>query len=355
MNLSEQLIAWYRLNHRDLPWRNTQDPYAIWLSETILQQTRVAQGISYYFRFLDRFPDIFSLANASEEEVLSIWQGLGYYARGRNLHSAARDIVARFGGKFPASYEELLSLKGIGAYTAAAIASFAFHLDHPVVDGNVIRVITRLFQIEADIKKATTRKQIDTLVEKLLPRGQAYFFNQAIMELGALVCTPQNPQCGQCPVQTQCMARKSGIQQKLPFKEKAPEKKRRFLNYIIIRVKNEVLLRKREAGIWKGLFEPILLEADKPFSHWTEFENELTKAGHSRLHVREILAISGPFQQNLTHQQLWISVAEIVMDKKPSFSGNWITDENWETTPKPVFFSKFYRQKQGETLPLMFN
>lgn len=354
MNLSEQLIAWYKLNYRDLPWRNTQDPYAIWLSETILQQTRVAQGLSYYFRFLDRFPDIHSLANALEEEVLSLWQGLGYYARGRNLHATAKEIVARFDGRFPANYDQLLSLKGIGAYTAAAIASFAFHLDHAVVDGNVIRVISRLFQIEDDIKKATTRKQIDILVEKLLPKGQAYFFNQAIMELGALVCTPKNPDCSACPVQVYCQAYKTGSQIRLPVKGKAAEKKRRYLNYLIIKVGDEILLRRRVEGIWKGLFEPILFEEDAPFIHWPDYAERLSNLGISLDAVLPEVRLSGPFQQNLTHQQLWISVAEIRLSSRSELDGQWVREAHLEATPKPVFFSKFFRQKMGEPLPLMF-
>jgi len=193
MNFSKSLIQWYLQNKRDLPWRNTIDPYFIWLSEIMLQQTRVAQGLPYFLRFTEAFPTVFDLAKADEEQVLKLWQGLGYYSRARNLHKTAQQVAFEFNGKFPANYAELLKLKGIGEYTAAAIASFAYNESVPVVDGNVYRVLSRYFEVETDIASSGAKKEFTQLAAELLPAGEANLFNQAIMEFGALQCVPKNP------------------------------------------------------------------------------------------------------------------------------------------------------------------
>ncbi len=206
MNLSDQLISWYQVHKRDLPWRNISDPYRIWISEIILQQTRVNQGLDYYLRFVERFPDVETLAAAEEDEVLKYWQGLGYYSRARNLHHAARQIMQDFGGVFPTTYSEVMQLKGVGAYTAAAVCSFAFNLPYAVVDGNVYRVLSRLFAIETSIDSHSGKKEFDTLAQQLMENSVPSLHNQAIMEFGALQCVPVSPDCSVCPLRVYCKA-----------------------------------------------------------------------------------------------------------------------------------------------------
>ncbi len=265
MKFSNSLIQWYLQNKRDLPWRNNSNPYTIWLSEIILQQTRVAQGLPYFLRFTNAFPDVFVLANATEEEVLKLWQGLGYYSRARNLHQTAKKIAFEFNGKFPKSYIELLKLKGIGEYTAAAIASFAYNEDVPVVDGNVFRVLARYFDIDTDIASSAAKKEFTQLAKELLPTGKANIFNQAIMEFGALQCVPKNPDCGNCIFNTSCLALKNKKVSQLPVKLKKLKVKHRFFNYLVFSDStNKTIVRKRtEKGIWHNLYEFPLLETEK--------------------------------------------------------------------------------------------
>lgn len=206
MIITSVLIKWYHKNKRHLPWRDTQNPYLIWISEVILQQTRVIQGLDYYLRFIRKLPDIQSLATVSEDEVLKLWQGLGYYTRARNLHAAAKNIVHYFNGKFPDNYTDILKLKGIGKYTAAAVASFAFNEPVPVVDGNVCRVLSRLYAINYPADSAEGQKLIYSLAEKIIDKKNPGIFNQAIMEFGALQCVPQNPDCSKCPLNKKCLA-----------------------------------------------------------------------------------------------------------------------------------------------------
>ena len=265
MKFSNSLIQWYLQNKRDLPWRNNSNPYTIWLSEIILQQTRVAQGLPYFLRFTNAFPDVFDLANATEEEVLKLWQGLGYYSRARNLHQTAKKIAFEFNGKFPKTYIELLKLKGIGEYTAAAIASFAYNEDVPVVDGNVFRVLARYFDIDTDIASSAAKKEFTQLAKELLPTGKANIFNQAIMEFGALQCIPKNPDCGNCIFNTSCLALKNKKVSQLPVKLKKLKVRHRFFNYLVFSDStNKTIVRKRtEKGIWHNLYEFPLLETEK--------------------------------------------------------------------------------------------
>ncbi len=206
MNFSNKLVSWYQNNKRDLPWRNTVDPYHIWLSEIILQQTRVLQGTPYYLSFLKAFPTIEDLANASEDKVLKMWQGLGYYSRARNLHFTAKDIVNNFGGEFPKDYKKVLKLRGVGVYTAAAITSFAFDMPYAVVDGNVIRVLSRVFGVSTTFDTSAGKKQFQLLAQELLIEKDAAIYNQAIMEFGAMQCKPKSPDCSSCPMQDFCVA-----------------------------------------------------------------------------------------------------------------------------------------------------
>ena len=264
MKFSNSLIQWYLQNKRDLPWRNNINPYTIWLSEIMLQQTRVAQGLPYFLRFTEAFPTVFDLAKANEEEVLKLWQGLGYYSRARNLHQTAKQIAFEFNGEFPKTYHELLKLKGVGEYTAAAIASFAYNENVPVVDGNVFRVLARYFDIETDIASSGAKKEFTQLAHELLPKGKANIFNQAIMEFGALQCVPKNPDCGNCISNDSCLALKNKKVAQLPVKSKKLKVTQRFFNYLVFSDStNKTIIRKRtEKGIWHNLYEFPLIETE---------------------------------------------------------------------------------------------
>lgn len=255
------LLKWFRDNGRELPWRETHDPYAIWLSEIILQQTQVKQGWSYWERFMRRWPTVESLAAASEDDVLREWQGLGYYSRARNLHFAAKQIVAM--GKFPQTLDEIKSLKGVGDYTAAAIGSIAFGLPAAVVDGNVYRVLSRYFGVETPINTTEGKKTFTALAQSLLPVKEASAYNQALMDFGAIQCTPQSPQCVTCPLQESCVALRENRVGMLPVKQKTLKVKERHLSYVYIRCKGQVAIHRRGAGdIWQGLYEPYLVGED---------------------------------------------------------------------------------------------
>lgn len=266
-SICDILMNWYECNKRDLPWRDTQDPYKIWISEIILQQTRVSQGYNYFLRFLERFPNINTLAEADEDEVLKYWQGLGYYSRARNLHKAAKKLQTDFPGSFPKKHDEILKLPGIGKYTAAAISSFAFNDAYAVVDGNVYRVLARLFGIETAIDSSKGQKEFSLLAQKLLDKKQAGLHNQAIMEFGALQCTPTSPDCNICPLIEFCEAFKQKKVAILPKKEKNVKTKKRYFNYLHITFDDSTFLTKREGkDIWQGLYEFPLIESSSTFN-----------------------------------------------------------------------------------------
>lgn len=264
MIFSNSLIQWYLNNKRDLPWRDTQNPYLIWLSEIMLQQTRVAQGLPYYVAFTNAFPTVFDLANASEEQVLKLWQGLGYYSRARNLHKTAQFVASELNGEFPDNNKDLLKLKGIGDYTAAAIASFAFNEVVPVVDGNVFRVLSRYFDIETDISLATAKKEFAALAFELMPKNDPANFNQAIMEFGALQCVPKNPNCETCVFNSSCAALQKKKVQLLPFKSKKIKVSYRFFNYLVFEDEdiNTIIQKRNQKGIWHNLYEFPLIETE---------------------------------------------------------------------------------------------
>ena len=263
--IQRQLLPWYRTAHRPLPWRATTDPYAVWLSEVILQQTRVDQGLAYYQRFLQRWPRVQDLAGASEEQVLKQWQGLGYYSRARNLLAAARQVMHDHGGRFPDTYAGLRQLKGVGDYTASAVASICFNRAEAVVDGNVYRVLARCFGISTPIDSAQGRKQFKALATSLLHPGHPGDHNQAVMELGATVCKPRNALCDQCPLQAGCAAFNTGRTGELPIKAGKAKTRDRFFNYLHIPVNEQLYTQKRGAGdIWQGLFELPLIESERP-------------------------------------------------------------------------------------------
>ena len=255
-SFSDTLLQWYDTYGRDLPWRRTRDPYAIWLSEIILQQTRIAQGLAYWERFMERFPDVQSLAAASEDEVLRLWEGLGYYSRGRNLLTAARQIVQR--GSFPDTFEEIRALKGVGDYTAAAIGSIAFGLPVAVVDGNVYRVLSRFYGIETPVGSPAAKKEFTALAQSLLPADRPGDFNQGMMDFGAIQCTPTSPDCLTCPLNNSCIALSQNKVTSLPVKKAGTAIKTRNLTYLYLRCNGRTAIRRRGAGdIWQGLYEPL--------------------------------------------------------------------------------------------------
>lgn len=259
-DFSRTIIEWYGVNKRELPWRESADPYRIWISEIILQQTRVAQGYDYFVRFVGRFPDVKALAEAEEDEVMKFWQGLGYYSRARNLHAAARSM----GGVFPKTYAEVLALKGVGEYTAAAVCSFAYGMPYAVVDGNVYRVLSRYFGIETPIDSTEGKKLFAALAQEMLDRGRPADYNQGIMDFGAMQCTPQSPDCSCCPLAEGCVALRKGMVAKLPVKQHRTKTTNRFFNYIYVRAGACTFINKRTGeDIWKNLFELPMIETER--------------------------------------------------------------------------------------------
>lgn len=279
-NLGSTLIEWYLGVKRELPWRDISDPYHIWISEIILQQTRVAQGVDYYLRFVERFPDIHSLACASEDDVLKYWQGLGYYSRARNLHAAARYIEEYCQGNFPDTYKDIRALKGVGDYTAAAICSFAYHMPYATVDGNVYRVLSRLFDVDLPIDSNDGKKYYATLAQDILSQEDPATHNQAIMEFGAMLCTPKNPTCETCPLQVQCLSYGHKTVLQRPVKVQKTAVKNRYFNYFRIRFGENIFLNKRTGNdIWKNLYEfPLIETAEK-----SEFDDLSRTADFRRL------------------------------------------------------------------------
>lgn len=303
MDFIKEVISWYSENKRDLPWRNTRDPYVIWLSEIILQQTRVDQGLPYFLRFLERFPTIADFASAPEDEVLRLWQGLGYYSRARNMHKTAQIVIQEYAGRFPSTYNELIRLKGIGDYTAAAIASFASNEPKAVVDGNVFRLLSRYFGIEEVINSNKGKKTFTTLANTLIDKACPGLSNQAIMEFGALQCKPQSPDCSACPLHLTCFAYSHQKIDQLPVKLKRTATRNRYFNYVVACHESRLLFNKRTGNdIWQNLHEFPLFETAVPISSLELIgDKDFTDLfGH---HV-EIIAEYGPFHHALSHQRL---------------------------------------------------
>ncbi len=308
----DQLMAWFARNHRPLPWKGEKDPYLVWLSEVILQQTRVEQGLPYFERFRQRYPTVQQLAEAPEDEVMKLWEGLGYYSRARNLHAAARHIARKLGGRFPDTYEGIRQLKGVGPYTAAAIASFAFGLPYAVLDGNVFRVLSRFFGIETPVDTTSGRKAFAELAQELLDTTRPGPYNQAIMDFGATQCTPRPPACSSCPLHNACIAYREEKVNALPAKSKKAPKRERFFHYLVVRHQGKALLNKRtEKGIWQNLYEFPLLE----LPHYSRKEADIRNSElWRRLFDGQeaiILRISRPYQQLLTHQKILASFWEV--------------------------------------------
>lgn len=349
MHFSNEIISWYHKNKRDLPWRNTKDPYKIWLSEIILQQTRVDQGLSYYLSFIQHFPTVQKLACANEEKVLKLWQGLGYYSRARNLHYTAKQIHSKHNGIFPNSYEEIIKLKGVGEYTAAAIASFCYSLPHPVIDGNVYRVLSRVFGIKTPIDTTPGKKEFKSLAEQLLDVKSPSDYNQAIMEFGAIQCTPKKPNCSICPIKGMCLAHSQNLIKELPVKAKKTKQKNRFFNYLVIKtVGDHVFLNKREkSDIWKSLYEFPMIETGANISfekltessEWNNFfpssinpEIKITGTNHTATHI-------------LSHQKIHARFIEINLD---SYQNKLLVDvpiKKISQYPVPKLLENYILQK----------
>lgn len=343
MDFTNLLIKWYLQNKRDLPWRNTTNPYPIWLSEIILQQTRVAQGMPYFYAFLESFPTVKELAIADEQQVLKLWQGLGYYSRARNLHQTAQYIANELDGVFPNSYAGLIQLKGIGEYTAAAIASFAYNEPVPVVDGNVFRVVSRYFGIESDISTGKTKKEFTALAAELLSKEQPALFNQAIMEFGATHCTPKNPDCENCIFNSSCVALQKGLVGQLPFKSKKIKIRKRYFNYIVLQDKkgNTKIQQRTDKGIWHNLYEFPLFETtqEEGFETIAPLIKNDTDFGDSVVCIQEANPIS--LIHKLSHQHLYIKFWKVTIN-------NTLTDgvnpEQLRTFPFPIVIHNFIEE-----------
>jgi A/G-specific adenine glycosylase len=319
MEIHQKLKFWYQSAGRDLPWRHTSDPYFIWLSEVILQQTRVDQGLPYYYAFTQQYPTVHDLANAHEDEVFRLWQGLGYYSRAKSLLKTAKEVQHRYNGNFPASYQELLALPGIGPYTAAAIASFAFNLPHPVVDGNVKRVVSRCLQIQEPIESKVALNEIQIWLDACMQPSEPAIFNQAIMELGALICFPKSPLCSVCPIQAHCLATQSGRPTDFPIKKSKPAKRILHLSFAWAWKNGKFAIQKRgNEGIWANLWELPSIETPEPsdiqifepifsglsLSAYRTFELPVHLLSHREIRARVFLFKT---ESDALHQVEWIS------------------------------------------------
>lgn len=334
---------WYRQNARILPWRDTTDPYKIWISEIILQQTRVGQGYDYYCRFIHRFPDVFTLAKAEEDEVMKYWQGLGYYSRARNLHAAAKMIVER--GYFPKEYKDIKALKGVGDYTASAIASFAYNLPYSVVDGNVYRVLSRWLGIDEPIDNAKGKKLFAALANDLLDKQHPALYNQAIMDFGALQCTPSAPDCLHCPLMCSCRAYQQNEVDKYPVKLHKTKTRNRFFIYLFIHSGDATFIRKRgEKDIWQNLYEPPLIELEEEISEEALLSSEKFSSLLGEQKLDSIRLCSKRTKHILSHQVIWTDFYEInLVDETYQMNGYLrVRVEDLDKFPVSRLISRFF-------------
>lgn len=341
IRFAEKLLDWFAENKRDLPWRNTKDPYKIWLSEILLQQTRVAQGLPYYEKFVHQYPTIKKLASAPEKEILRLWQGLGYYSRARNLHKCAK-LITEQGGKFPETADELKKLPGIGDYTAAAIASFAFNKPTAVVDGNVFRVLSRIFAIEFNIASPAGKKYFFELANTLISHAYPGDFNHALMEFGATHCTPRNPKCDTCIFSKQCKALHTNNVQFYPVKTKAKARKIRHFHYFVFRFGKKIWMRQRNGNdIWQGLHEFYLAEGKRSMS---------AQKVATLLPVKAEISTVKKFRQILSHQEIEGKFFEVELDRIPTMllkqGGKFYSLKEIEKLAKPVLVNKYLLESQ---------
>jgi A/G-specific adenine glycosylase len=342
---SDKVVEWYELNKRDLPWRTTRDPYKIWLSEIILQQTRVIQGLPYYLRFIEKFPTVQSLASASEQEVLRMWQGLGYYTRARNLHKCAKEVISKYRGVFPDTFEGLKKLPGIGDYTAAAIASFSYQEKVAVVDGNVFRVLSRIFGIEKETNSPEGKKYFTQVANELIKKENPDAHNQAVMEFGALHCVPVNPACNQCIFQSTCFASQKNLQAQLPVKVKAKAARARYFYYFVFQKGKSMLMKKRDQkDIWHGLYDFHLIERNK-------FKNPaklIAEDVHLKKFADAASVVSKKYKHVLSHQIIHATFIIIKSDSAFQDDKNlrFYSAKKISELPKPVLISRFLEDHQ---------
>jgi A/G-specific adenine glycosylase len=345
MQFSNTLIYWYLQNRRDLPWRKTKNPYLIWLSEIILQQTRIDQGLDYYLRFSEHFPTIYDLANEEEETILKLWQGLGYYSRARNLHFSAKYIVNQLNGKFPTTYAELLKLKGVGDYTASAIASICYNEPTAVVDGNVYRVLARYFGIDTPINSSKGIKDFKKLAQSLINVNDPGDYNQAIMEFGAKQCKPQNPNCAECPLNNSCLA----LQQKriniLPVKKNKIKIKHRYFNYIVINNDETILQQRKTKGIWQNLYEFPLIESNDNLAIEELITSEQFELIFKGAKTSVKLHNQKPIIHKLSHQHLYTKFW--IVESSKSFD-NSIPWDDFEKYPVPILIHNFVSEFKSD-------
>lgn len=342
MSFQHEIVSWYAQNKRSLPWRNTRDPYVIWLSEIILQQTRVEQGLPYFNAFFEAYPTVNDFANASETEVLKLWQGLGYYSRGRNMLFTAKQVLELHAGNFPTSYRELILLKGIGDYTAAAISSFSSDEEKAVLDGNVFRVLARYFGISTPINSTAGKKEFGELATQLIQGQVPSVYNQAIMEFGALQCKPKSPLCSICPLQLDCTARKNGLVNDLPVKLKKLIKRNRYFNYFVIKQDNSVLVNEREEGdIWQGLFDFPMIETKFPYNGlFSSFSDEVQLTFGPEVKLTHL----AHKKHLLTHQTIYVdffALDNYIINFNKDTVIKWVSNEEFELLPQPKVIANF--------------
>lgn len=346
---AKKLLHWHtHTNTRLMPWKGEKDPYKIWLSEIILQQTRVEQGLAYYERFVKTYPTILHLAQAKDEAIMKLWEGLGYYSRCRNLIATARFIATEKKGIFPNSYDDIKALKGIGPYTAAAIASFAYNLPHAVVDGNVFRVLARVFGIDTPIDSTAGKKEFTALAENLLDKKQAASYNQAIMDFGAVVCKPVSPNCGDCVFRKSCVAFINNTIETLPVKSKKIKIKNRWFYYLLLTYKNTIALRRRESkDIWQGLYEFPLIETDKSLTD-KKIIKQAISIGCINEDAYQLKSVSPVYKQQLSHQKIEGQFFELVIDKKNSELKDveWIPLSQLKNYAFPQFINQYLRDRK---------
>ena len=340
-NFSSIITKWYKLNKRDLPWRETTNPYIIWLSEIILQQTQVKQGLPYFEKFVNNFPSIKILANAEEEEVLKLWEGLGYYSRARNLHATAKYVSKELNGKFPDNYKEIIKLKGIGDYTASAISSFAFKEQQAVLDGNVYRVLSRIFGIETAINTTSGNKEFKKLATDLICKEKPDLHNQAIMEFGALQCKPKNPDCIMCPVNNACFAYINGKIQLLPVKLKTIKKTKKNFNFLVVLDNDKnVVIEKRVKGIWRNLYQFPLVETDQEIK--IDNSSDLKIKEHININNYEIYLFNEkPINHKLSHLDL--NIKFWIVETNDNFK-NKLPYKEIEKHPFPIVLANFIKE-----------
>lgn len=342
MTFSEKILIWYEANKRTLPWRGTRNPYKIWLSEIMLQQTRVVQGTPYYLKFISNYPKVHDLASASEEEVLKLWQGLGYYSRARNLHATAKMVVDQYGGVFPNTYKELLQLKGVGDYTASAIASICYDRPEPVVDGNVYRVLARYNGVELAINSTEGVKYFKKLAREVMNVENIRDYNQGIMEFGAIQCTPKNPNCMECPLSESCVALQTNKVGELPVKLKKTKVRNRYFNYVVLRsYEGKTILEQRKGkGIWQNLWQFPLVESDKKLSK-ADLLQELGNLDYKSELISLQRFNEDAIVHKLSHQRLYTTFW--IVNTKESEEGS-ISFSEVEKYPVPVLIADFLKR-----------